>query len=92
MYITNVVLAFSTSLRPLRRRSPGQNWPFKRLRGGRDALDSQLFEVRDHLAVLAVAIKSECRAAVNFNSLGVVDRKDLVADVILAVEKIMRRG
>jgi len=51
-----------------------------RLRSRRDAGDDELLEVCNEAAILAVAMKSDGGAAVDFDRLGVVDRENLMAD------------
>ena len=57
----------------------------------RDVGDDELFEVGDQPAVLAVAVKGDGRSAVDLDRLRVVDREDLMADFVLAIEKVVRR-
>ena len=59
-----------------------------------DFWDDELGEVRDHVAVLAVAVKGERGTAFDLDRGGVVDGEDAVADLVLAVEEDVagRRG
>src|SRR6266853_1665228 len=62
-----------------------------RLRGRGYVGDDQLGEVGDHPAVLAVAVEGERGAAFDLDGRGVIDGEDAVADLVLAVEEVVRR-
>lgn len=61
----------------------------ERLRCGGNVRNDQFFEIRNHPAILTVAMKRDLGVAGYIDFLAVIDRKNLMANFVLTIQKVV---